>query len=96
MNYNEKEYAEKIRNSYEEKTATKLDELKALDRQVKRPAEAIAYTFGTLGSLILGSGMCDCYSSIFPKHQTSHRFSNNVTSSNDHTLFSCDLNAGAF
>ena len=58
MNYNEKDYAERIRNSYEEKTATKLDELKALDRQVKRPAEAIAYIFGTLGSLVLGSGMC--------------------------------------
>lgn len=58
MNTNEKQFAEKIRHDYEEKTTTKLDELKALDRQTRRPAEVFAYIFGTLGSLVLGSGMC--------------------------------------
>ena len=58
MNINEKDYAEKIRNSYKEKTVTKLDELKALDKQVKRPAQVFAYIFGTLGSLVRGAGMC--------------------------------------
>ena len=58
MNTNEKQFAEKIRRGYEEKTTTKLDELKALDRQTRRPAEVFAYIFGTLGSLVLGSGMC--------------------------------------
>jgi hypothetical protein len=37
---------------------TKLDELKALDRKVKVPAEIFAYSFGTASSLVLGTGMC--------------------------------------
>lgn len=49
---------EKIRESYTEKQPTKLDELKALDRKVKRPAEIFAYTLGTIASLVLGTGMC--------------------------------------
>ena len=58
MNNNEKQIAEKIRKGYEEKKLTKLDELKALDRRTKRPAEVFAYIFGTIGALVLGSGMC--------------------------------------
>ena len=49
---------ERIRNSYMEKEVTKLDELKELDKKVKRPATATAYTVGTAASLILGTGMC--------------------------------------
>lgn len=47
----------KIRSEYTDEYS-KLDELKDLDREVKRPAQALAYTVGAIGSLILGSGMC--------------------------------------
>ncbi len=49
---------ERIRASYVEKEITKFDELKELDRKVKRPAEIFAYLFGSLSSLVLGTGMC--------------------------------------
>ena len=58
MNNNEKQYAQKILDTYQEKKTTKLDEPKAMDRRVKRPASIFAYIFGSLGSLVLGSGMC--------------------------------------
>lgn len=48
----------KIQNDYTEKQATKLDELVALDKRVKKPAQIFAYVFGTIGALILGTGMC--------------------------------------
>lgn len=50
--------AEKINYEYSVHEPSKMDELRKLDRQVKRPAEAFAYTFGTAGSLVLGTGMC--------------------------------------
>ena len=49
---------ERIRESYVEKEMSKFDELKELDRRVKRPAEIFAYVFGSLSSLVLGTGMC--------------------------------------
>ena len=49
---------EKIRASYTEKEITKLDELKQLDKKVKRPAQIFAYVYGTVSSLVLGTGMC--------------------------------------
>lgn len=49
---------EKIRASYTEKPNTKLDELKALDKKVKRPAQIFAYVYGSVSALVLGSGMC--------------------------------------
>jgi hypothetical protein len=49
---------EQIRDSYVEKGITKFDELKALDKRVKLPAEIFAYVFGSLSSLVLGTGMC--------------------------------------
>lgn len=49
---------EKIRNNYTEKEITKLDELKALDKKVKSPAQIFAYVYGSLSSLVLGTGMC--------------------------------------
>ena len=49
---------EQIRDSYVEKEMTKFDELKALDKKVKLPAEIFAYVFGSLSSLVLGTGMC--------------------------------------
>jgi len=48
----------KIREQYTEREVTKLDELKALDKKVKRPAEVFSYIFGAVGSLVLGTGMC--------------------------------------
>ena len=48
---------EKIRASYTEKESTKLDELKELDKKVKRPAQIFAYAYGSLSSLVLGTGM---------------------------------------
>ena len=49
---------EHIRSQYIPHEVSKLDELKALDKKVKRPARIFAYTFGTIGSLVLGTGMC--------------------------------------
>ncbi len=58
MNNNDKRFmAEKIRTQYMEKQHGELDALRALDRRVKRPANIFAYIFGSLGALILGSGM---------------------------------------
>lgn len=49
---------EKIRSSYLEKEITKFDELKELDKKVKRPAQIFAYVYGSISSLVLGTGMC--------------------------------------
>ena len=49
---------ERIRASYAPKQISKLDELKALDKKVKRPAQVFAYVYGSLSSLVLGTGMC--------------------------------------
>lgn len=58
MNYNEKVKVQRIREQYMEQKPNKLDELKKLDKRVKSPAEIFAYTFGVVGSLVLGTGMC--------------------------------------
>jgi len=58
MHKNEQDFlVQKIRTQYTEKTHTELDALKALDRKVKRPANVFAYTFGSIATLIMGSGM---------------------------------------
>lgn len=57
MSTTELKRVEKIRNQYTEREKTKLDEVKALDRKVKRPASIFAYVFGTIGALVLGTGM---------------------------------------
>ena len=55
---NEQEYlVQKIRTQYTEKQHTELDELRALDRKVKAPANTFAYGFGALSALIMGCGM---------------------------------------
>ena len=48
---------EKIRSQYTEQAHTELDELKALDVKVKRPACAFGYTYGSIGAVIMGAGM---------------------------------------
>lgn len=58
MNTNDKKFiAQNIRAQYTEKQITELDELKALDRKVKKPATVFAITLGTIAALILGVGM---------------------------------------
>lgn len=60
MNQNKNEQAylvQKIRTQYTEKQHTELDELKALDGKVKRPAKIFAYIFGCAAALIMGAGM---------------------------------------
>ncbi|MBQ8731634.1 MAG: hypothetical protein IJY82_02235 [Oscillospiraceae bacterium] len=58
MNRNDQEFlVEKIRTQYTEKEQTELDDLKALDAKVKRPANLFAYIFGSVSALVMGSGM---------------------------------------
>ncbi len=53
-------YAERIASEYDQKPTSKLVALKKLDRKAKLPAQIFAYTFGVIGALILGVGMCLC------------------------------------
>ncbi len=58
MTQNEKNFLiQKIRSEYTEPMHTELDELRALDRKVRRPAEIFGYTFGGISVVIMGSGM---------------------------------------
>ena len=49
--------AQKIRDRYTEKQATALDELRALDKKVRRPAAVFSYVFGSISAVIMGCGM---------------------------------------
>lgn len=56
--HNDSEFlVQKIRTQYTEKQHTELDELKALDTRVKRPAAVFAYIFGSVSALVMGAGM---------------------------------------
>lgn len=58
MSSNDQEFlVQKIRTQYTEKQHTELDELKALDAKVKKPANVFAYTYGSLGAIVMGAGM---------------------------------------
>ncbi len=58
MNKNDRQFlAQEIRTRYMEKKTSELDALCALDRRVKRPPTLFAYLFGSLGAIIMGSGM---------------------------------------
>ncbi len=58
MNKNDQQFmAQKIRTQYMEKQASELDELRKLDKKVKRPANIFAYIFGSISAIIMGSGM---------------------------------------
>lgn len=58
MNKNDQEFlVQKIRTQYTEKELTQLDELKALDSKVKKPANVFAYVFGAISAIIMGCGM---------------------------------------
>ncbi len=58
MSNNDQEFlVQKIRTQYTEKQHTELDELKELDTKVKKPANAFAYTYGSVGAIVMGAGM---------------------------------------
>lgn len=58
MNRKDQDFlVQKIRTEYTEKEHTQLDALKAMDAKVKRPANVFAYVFGSIGAIIMGSGM---------------------------------------
>ena len=58
MNKNDQEFlVQKFRTQYTEKEHTDLDALKELDAKVKRPANVFAYIFGSIGAIVMGSGM---------------------------------------
>ena len=58
MNRNDKQFmAQRIRAQYVGKQASELDELRALDKKVKTPANIFAYIFGSVGAIIMGCGM---------------------------------------
>ena len=56
----EKKQVAKIKGQYvaNEGAKTKMEELKALHKKVKLPARIFGYVFGTIGTLVLGTGMC--------------------------------------
>lgn len=60
------QYVEKIKNSYEKKEVSKLEELRLLDKKVKKGPMVFSYTFGIIGSLVLGFGMCMAMEVILP------------------------------
>ena len=47
----------KIRARYTESPPTDLDELRALDRRVKRAPAVFAYILGSISALVMGAGM---------------------------------------
>ncbi len=58
MNRNDQQFiAQKIRTQYVEQQVSEVDALRRLDAKVKRPAAIFAYTFGSIGAIVLGTGM---------------------------------------
>ena len=58
MNKNDQQFmAQKIRTQYMEKEFSELDALRELDAKVKRPANALAYVFGSISAIVMGAGM---------------------------------------
>lgn len=58
MNRNDKKFiVQRIRAEYTEKQVTELDALHKLDKRVRRPANIFAYVFGSVGAVVLGTGM---------------------------------------
>ena len=56
----DKIYAEQIANEYAPKETSKVKALKRLDAKAKNPAKIFTFTFGSVSSLVLGTGMCLC------------------------------------
>ena len=55
---------EKIRSQYTEQRHTELDELKALDAKVKKPANVFGFTYGSIGAVVMGAGMSLCMTEL--------------------------------
>lgn len=49
---------ERIRNKYVSKEESKMEQLIRLDKQAERPGTIASITIGTIGTLLLGVGMC--------------------------------------
>lgn len=65
MNRNDQDFlVQKIRTQYTEKENKGIDELKALDTKVKRPANVFGYVFGSIGAIVMGGGMSLCMTDI--------------------------------
>ena len=58
MENKQKKTIENILKNYQGEEVTKFDQLKELDKKVKKPANIFGYVYGTIGALILGMGMC--------------------------------------
>ena len=57
MNNDSQFLVQKIRSEYTERQHTELDALKALDAKVKKPANVFGYVYGSIGAIVMGSGM---------------------------------------
>ena len=58
MNKNDQEFlVQRIRTRYTEKEYTQLDLLKDLDKKAARPAHLFGWIFGSIGAVVMGSGM---------------------------------------
>ena len=58
MNHNDQQFmAQKIRSQYIETAPSAVQELRALDMKVKRPANVFAYVFGSFSAIVMGAGM---------------------------------------
>ena len=53
----ENQEVQRIRQMYLPRTRSPLDELKALDTKVQRPANVFAYTYGAVSAVVMGAGM---------------------------------------
>lgn len=57
-NKNDRQFlVQKIRSQYTQKEHSELEELKALDKKVKKPAQVFAYVFGSISAIVMGAGM---------------------------------------
>lgn len=54
----DKIYAQNIASEYAPKDDSKIVALKKLDKKAKLPAEIFTYSFGIIGAIVLGVGMC--------------------------------------
>lgn len=54
----DKIYAQSIAKEYAPKESSKIIALKKLDAKAKRPAKLFGYIFGTVTTLVAGTGMC--------------------------------------
>lgn len=54
----DKVYAKQVAAEYSPNKSTKMVQLKKLDNKVKQAPLIFAYTFGIIGTLIFGIGMC--------------------------------------